>query len=111
MTGFFRDSTGLTCDGVPIGSVARHAGTPLYMYSAAAIREAYRALDAAFTPYPHTIHYALKANSTLAIVRLLRELGSHADANSGGEIEVLSPESVRARLVVGAEAILERYSA
>jgi diaminopimelate decarboxylase len=88
MTGFFRDSTGLTCDGVPIGSVARHAGTPLYMYSAAAIREAYRALDAAFTPYPHTIHYALKANSTLAIVRLLRELGSHADANSGGEIEV-----------------------
>ena len=69
MTGFFRDSTALTCDGVPIGSVARHAGTPLYMYSAAAIREAYRALDAAFTPYPHTIHYALKANSTLAIVR------------------------------------------
>ncbi|RPH63740.1 MAG: diaminopimelate decarboxylase [Acidobacteria bacterium] len=88
MTGFFRDRTTLTCDGVPIGSLARSAGTPLYVYSAAAIREAYRALDTAFASYPHTIHYALKANSTLAIVRLLQGLGSHADANSGGEIEV-----------------------
>jgi diaminopimelate decarboxylase len=88
MAGFFRDRTTLTCDGVPIGSLARSAGTPLYVYSAAAIREAYRALDTAFANYPHTIHYALKANSTLAIVRLLQGLGSHADANSGGEIEV-----------------------
>ena len=38
--------------------------------------------------YPHAIHYALKANSTLAIARLLRSLGSSADANSGGEIDV-----------------------
>ena len=38
--------------------------------------------------YPHAIHYALKANSTLAIARLLRSLGSNADANSGGEIDV-----------------------
>jgi len=37
---------------------------------------------------PHALHYALKANSTLAIARLLRELGSGADANSVGEIEV-----------------------
>ena len=40
------------------------------------------------SPYPHAIHYALKANSTLAIVRLLRSLGSRVDANSGGEIAV-----------------------
>ena len=38
--------------------------------------------------YPHAIHYALKANSTLALLRLLRSLGSRADANSWGEIEV-----------------------
>ncbi|HEY7448359.1 MAG TPA: diaminopimelate decarboxylase [Vicinamibacterales bacterium] len=88
MTGFFRDHTTLTCDGIPIAALAGSAGTPLYVYSAAAIREAYRALDVAFASCPHTIHYALKANSTLAIVRLLRALGSHADANSGGEIEV-----------------------
>ena len=78
----------LACDGVSIQSIVEHAGTPTYIYSARAIREAYRALDAAFASYPHAIHYALKANSTLAIVRLLRELGSRADANSGGEIKV-----------------------
>ena len=44
--------------------------------------DAYRAIDAAFADYPHAIHYALKANSTLALVRLLRSLGSRADANS-----------------------------
>ena len=38
--------------------------------------------------HPHAVHYALKANSTLAIARLLRGLGSRADANSGGEIDV-----------------------
>ena len=38
--------------------------------------------------YPHALHYALKANSTLAVARLLRGLGSGADANSGGEIDV-----------------------
>jgi len=37
---------------------------------------------------PHAVHYALKANSTLAVVRLARALGARADANSGGEIEV-----------------------
>src|SRR6185503_20887785 len=48
----------------------------------------YREVDQAFSGYPHTLHYALKANSTLAIARLLRGLGSAADANSGGEIDV-----------------------
>ena len=48
----------------------------------------YRAADDAFASYPHAMHYALKANSTLAIVRLLRSLGSKVDANSGGEIDV-----------------------
>ncbi len=63
-------------------------GTPVYVYSAALLRERYRALDEAFGGYPHAIHYALKANSTLAIARLLRGLGSAADANSVWEIEV-----------------------
>jgi hypothetical protein len=60
----------------------------VYIYSARAIRESYTAIDDAFASYPHAIHYALKANSTLAIARLLRSLGSRADANSGGEIRV-----------------------
>ena len=58
------------------------------MYSARAIREWYRALDDAFASHDHAIHYALKANSTLALLRVLRQLGSRADANSVGEIQV-----------------------
>jgi diaminopimelate decarboxylase len=79
---------GLTCDGVSLQSIVDHAGTPTYVYSARTIRAAYQAIDDAFASYPHAIHYALKANSTLAVVRLLRALGSRADANSGGEIRV-----------------------
>src|SRR4051794_28152448 len=86
--GFFRQGPTLVCDGVPLADLADAHGTPLFVYSAAAIAARYRALDAAFASYPHAIHYALKANSTLAIVRLLRGLGSSADANSGGEIDV-----------------------
>ena len=88
MTGFFRQQGTLTCDGVPLDAVASAEGTPLYVYSAATISARYRAVDEAFASYPHSLHYALKANSTLAIARLLRSLGAGADANSGGEIDV-----------------------
>jgi diaminopimelate decarboxylase len=71
-----------------VQSIVERVGTPAYVYSARAIREAYRAVDGAFEPYPHAIHYALKANSTLALVRLLRSIGSRADVNSGGELAV-----------------------
>lgn len=73
---------------MPLTSIAAAVGTPVYVYSAPVLRERYRAIDAAFGDYPHTVHYALKANSTLAIVRLLRGLGSAVDANSVWEIEV-----------------------
>jgi diaminopimelate decarboxylase len=76
------------CDGVALDPIAAAEGTPLYVYSAATIAGRYKAIDEAFAGYPHAIHYALKANSTLAITRLLRGLGSSADANSGGEIDV-----------------------
>jgi diaminopimelate decarboxylase len=71
-----------------LDGIAAAEGTPLYVYSAATVAGRYRAIDAAFAGYPHAIHYALKANSTLAITRLLHGLGSSADANSGGEIDV-----------------------
>jgi len=79
---------GLTCDGVPLTAIVEQTGSPVYVYSARAIRDAYTAIDRAFADYPHAIHYALKANSTLALLRLLRGLGSRADCNSGGEIQV-----------------------
>src|SRR5882757_6496707 len=78
----------LVCDGVPLAAIAAAEGTPIYVYSAAALRERYQAIDGAFGGYPHALHYALKANSTLAIARLLRELGSSVDCNSVWEIEV-----------------------
>jgi diaminopimelate decarboxylase len=87
VTGFtFRDGQ-IACDGVHVADIVRDVGTPAYIYSAALVRLAHGALDRAFVGYPHTIHFALKANSTLAILRLIRGLGASADANSGGEIE------------------------
>lgn len=68
--------------------IAAAVGTPCYVYDAGLIRAAYATLDDAFDGYPHAIHYALKANSALAVVRLLRSLGSHGDANSLGEVDV-----------------------
>ena len=88
MTEFtYRDGS-LRCDDISIPDIVREVGTPVYVYSGSAIRGAFAALDAALAGSRHTLHYALKANSTLAILRLLRRLGAHADANSGGEIEV-----------------------
>jgi diaminopimelate decarboxylase len=90
----------LACDGVSLQSIVEHTGTPTYIYSARAVADAYHAIDGAFSTYPHSIHYALKANSTLAIVRLLRSLGSRADANSGGEIRVALRAGFAARDIV-----------
>jgi diaminopimelate decarboxylase len=73
---------------LPLQASAAAVGTPAYVYDAGRIRAAYQELDHALAGLPHALHYALKANSTLAIARLMRALGSGADANSVGEIEV-----------------------
>ncbi|HEX4643103.1 MAG TPA: diaminopimelate decarboxylase, partial [Candidatus Acidoferrales bacterium] len=61
-------------------------GTPAYLYSRASIEQAYRRMDAAFGKLPHTICYAMKANSNLAILRLFAAIGSAFDIVSGGEL-------------------------
>ena len=73
----------------------RHAGLRLQRRRCCASATA--RIDAAFGGYPHALHYALKANSTLALARLLRELGSAADANSIWEIELARAGRLRAR--------------
>jgi len=88
MATFIQSPLGLSCEGVPLAAVADAVGTPVYVYSGGAIREAYASIDAAFAGQPHDLHYALKANSALALLRLVRGLGAGADANSVGEIEV-----------------------
>ena len=97
---FTPSSSGLMCDGVSIREMVASAGTPLYVYSAQSIRDGYSSIDDAFGEYPHYIHYALKANSTLSILRLLRELGSRADANSSGEIEVARRAGFQPREII-----------
>jgi diaminopimelate decarboxylase len=86
MAGFFRHEGELTCDGVSLSRIARQAGTPLYVYSRALIEENYRRFDKAFSPVPHLVCYAAKANSNLTILNFLASLGAGADVVSGGEL-------------------------
>src|SRR5215467_10902761 len=77
----------LHCDAVPINKLANKFGTPLYVYSATAIRERYRTLERAFHHVRHTLCYSVKANSNLSILRLLAGMGAGFDIVSGGELE------------------------
>jgi diaminopimelate decarboxylase len=88
LAGFSLSDNELACEGVPLSKIAEAAGTPTYVYSAAAIRARYQAIDSAFAGYPHRLHYALKANSAFALVRLLKGIGSAVDANSIWEIDL-----------------------
>lgn len=91
----------LHCDRVALTELCQRYGTPLYVYSAAMIRERYRAFDTAFRDQPHTICYSVKANSNLSILRLLAKQGCGFDVVSGGELErVLSAERKAARKIV-----------
>jgi diaminopimelate decarboxylase len=76
----------LVMDGVDLASVAAKAGTPCYVYSAAAMLENFHAYDAAFGDAPHTVCYAVKANGNLALLRLLAQAGAGFDIVSGGEL-------------------------
>jgi diaminopimelate decarboxylase len=86
MSTFARVDGALACEGVPLSTIARAVGTPTYVYSANAVRDQYARLSAALEGVPFRIHYSLKANSNLALLRLLRSLGSAADVVSGGEL-------------------------
>jgi diaminopimelate decarboxylase len=77
----------LQCDAVSINQIAKKFGTPLYVYSATAIRERYRTLERAFHHVRHTLCYSVKANSNLSILRLLAGMGAGFDIVSGGELE------------------------
>jgi diaminopimelate decarboxylase len=86
VSGFERVEGELRCDGVSLAEAARELGTPLFVYSRAAIERSYRAYEAAFAPRSPRICYAVKANGNGAILRLLAGLGAGADIVSGGEL-------------------------
>jgi len=84
--GFSYRGSQLFCEGVSVSAVAKRFGTPAYLYSRASIEKAYRRMDSAFGKLPHTICYAIKANSNLGILRVFAALGSGFDIVSGGEL-------------------------
>ncbi|MBV8176920.1 MAG: diaminopimelate decarboxylase [Verrucomicrobia bacterium] len=76
----------LTCESYPLDKAAERYGTPLYVYSSHTIVDHYKRLDQALHELHHEICYAVKANSNLAVIRLLAEQGAGFDIVSGGEL-------------------------
>jgi diaminopimelate decarboxylase len=76
----------LHVEDVPLARIAAAVGTPLYCYSSAAIAGAYRRFASALAGESADIHYAVKANSNQAVIRLLARLGAGADVVSEGEL-------------------------
>jgi diaminopimelate decarboxylase len=76
----------LYCDAVPLSRIAKELGTPCYVYSYGTLIRHFRAFDSAFQDVPHIVAFAMKANSNLAILRLMAREGGGADIVSGGEL-------------------------
>lgn len=95
---FFTPQPGaaLHCGGASLDSLARRFGTPLYVYSADQIVERLGLFQQALASREHLVCYAVKANSALAILKLLAERGAGFDIVSGGELErvlAVAPEA------------------
>ena len=77
----------LYCEEVPIKKIVEEVGTPVYIYSAKTIRRHFQVFDKSFKDINHLVCYSVKANSNIAVLSLLRKLGSGADIVSGGELK------------------------
>jgi diaminopimelate decarboxylase len=82
----YRDGE-LHAEELPLTLLAERFGTPLYVYSRAALEAHYEAFDEAFGEHPHRVCYAVKANSNLAVLNVLARAGAGFDIVSGGELE------------------------
>jgi len=90
----------LHAEGLSAASLAERFGTPLYVYSRATLERHYRAFDEALASVPHCVHYAVKANSNLAVLNVLARLGAGFDIVSGGELfRVLRAGGAPAKIV------------
>lgn len=76
----------LYCDDVPVREIAAQAGTPLYVYSLRRVLANYRRIQSAFAPLGTELHYSIKANGNLTLLRTLVGVGAGMDAVSGGEV-------------------------
>jgi diaminopimelate decarboxylase len=95
----YRDGC-LRAEDVDLGDIARRVGTPCYVYSRATLERHWRVFDAALGARAHLICYAVKANSSLAVLQVLANLGSGFDIVSIGELQrVLQARGDPARVV------------
>ena len=80
------EAAGVRCEEVALSVIASEVGTPCFVYSASAIRAQYALLHDALRDVDARLHYSVKANSSIAVLALLRELGAGVDIVSGGEL-------------------------
>jgi diaminopimelate decarboxylase len=90
----------LYAEDVPVKKIADSVGTPLYIYSHKTILRHLDAYKKAFDGYPNTICFALKANSNLAILKVLAKNGCGADVVSGGELYLARKAGIPAKKIV-----------
>jgi diaminopimelate decarboxylase len=83
---FARHDGRLQVEGVSLDAIATRYGTPCYVYSRAALESRFRAFAAALAGRDHLVCYAMKANSTLAVLDVFARLGAGFDIVSGGEL-------------------------
>ncbi|HYL65417.1 MAG TPA: diaminopimelate decarboxylase [Candidatus Methylomirabilis sp.] len=97
------------CEGLDLHAAAASLGTPTYLYSRAAIVDAYREFDRGLRRIPHRICFAVKSNGNLSILRELARMGSGFDIVSGGELEHLRHLGVRGDRIVFSGVGKTRY--
>ena len=90
----------LFCEDVSFAEIAREFNPPCYIYSYARIVQNYRTFEDAFSPIPHLIAYAVKANSNGAILRALAQQGCGADVVSGGELALALRAGIPSQRIV-----------
>lgn len=86
MSHFHFEDGELYAEAVPLARIAEQYGTPCYVYSRAALTATFHAFDRAFAGHDHLICYAVKANSNLAVLDAVAQLGSGFDIVSAGEL-------------------------
>lgn len=84
---FSRKNGTLHIEEASLSEVANEFGTPSFVYSRKSIEEAFSKYQKAFGNQRHLICYAVKANSSIAILHLLAKMGSGFDVVSGGELK------------------------
>ncbi len=81
-----REGGELQLDGHSLAELGRHHGTPLFVYSRRAMRDAFDAYERALHGRAHLVCYAMKANSSLAVLQTFAQAGAGFDIVSGGEL-------------------------